>query len=88
MLVYIYPAEVSGIRMLLSFAFMERLRIWGLRSRWKLLRDEPPLVRVMISVTAHLWASAFMLELRQDGDNVIDGSSSNVHASIYRFVLP
>ena len=84
MLVYIYPAEVSGIRMLLSFAFMERLRIWGLRSRWKLLRDEPPLVRVMISVRR----SPTLLELLQDGDNVIDGSSSNVHAAIYRFVLP
>ena len=86
MLVYIYTAKGSGIRMLLSFAFMERLRIciWGLRSRWKLLRDEPPLVRVMISVRR----SPTLLELLQDGDNVIDGSSSNVHAAIYRFVLP
>ena len=84
MLVYIYTATGSGIRMLLSFAFMERLRIWGLRSRWKLLRDEPPLVRVMISVRR----SPTLLELLQDGDNVIDGSSSNVHAAIYRFVLP
>ena len=84
MLVYIYTATGSGIRMLLSFALMERLRISGLRSRWKLLRDEPPLVRVMISVRR----SPTLLELLQDGDNVIDGSSSNVHAAIYRFVLP
>ena len=33
---------------------------FGLRSRWKLLRDAPQLVRVMIYVIAHLWTSAFV----------------------------
>ena len=51
------------------------------------MRDASQRLRVMhwVSPTRR---HAFMLELLQDGDNVIDGSSSNVHAASYRFVLP